>query len=270
MSIAIEAGSGAKARVHLDGAHVTSWVPAGSNDEMLFVSAKSAFGPGVSIRGGVPICFPQFGSMGALPQHGFARVVPWTMIESSNDDNVAYALLRLVESDTTRALWPHGFAAEMRVEVTANQLEMTLTITNTDNSPFSFTCALHPYFRTEDAYSCSVSGLGGSICRDGLSGAVDYAVVADKLSIDGALDRIYFDVQGDVVISTPQHRLRIEREGFPDVVVWNPGKEGVDRREDFYEGDERRMLCVEAAAIKSPVSLSPGASWSGVQRIKSE
>ncbi len=270
MSIAIEAGSGAKARVHLDGAHVTSWVPEGSADEMLFVSAKSAFGPGVSIRGGIPICFPQFGSMGSLPQHGFARVVPWTMMESSDDEERAHALLRLVESDTTGALWPHSFAAEMLTTVSANVLESALTITNTDNAPFNFTCALHPYFRVEDAYACTVSGLAGSICRDGLSQAADYRVSADELTIDGALDRIYFDVQGDVVVNTPQHRLRIEREGFPDVVVWNPGKEGVSRREDFYDGDERRMLCVEAAAIKDPVSLSPGASWSGVQRVKRE
>ena len=269
MSIAIETVDGAKARVHLDGAHVTSWVPAGGDEDLLFVSAKSAFGPGVSIRGGIPVCFPQFGSMGTLPQHGFARVVPWTLVDSSDGRDRAHALLRLVESDTTRALWPHKFTAEMLISVHGNVLETALTVTNTDTSTFSFTCALHPYFRVEDAYRCTVLGLVGATCRDGLSKAADYPVSDDELKIDGALDRIYFDVNGDVVVRTPKHLLRIDREGFPDVVVWNPGKEGVDRREDFYHGDERRMLCVEAAVVGTPVKLSPGSSWTGRQRISS-
>src|SRR6267154_2323002 len=45
--------------VYLQGAHVTSWKPAG-NDEALFVSTKSRWEEGQAIRGGIPICVPWF------------------------------------------------------------------------------------------------------------------------------------------------------------------------------------------------------------------
>lgn len=51
---------------------MTSWRdPSGA--ELLFVSAKAVFAPPKAIRGGVPVCWPQFSDMGPLGQHGFAR-----------------------------------------------------------------------------------------------------------------------------------------------------------------------------------------------------
>src|SRR5690349_3045588 len=67
---------GATAIATLQGAHLVSWVPA-QGGERLFVSERSPFEPGRAIRGGVPVCFPQFADRGPLPQHGFARVLPW-------------------------------------------------------------------------------------------------------------------------------------------------------------------------------------------------
>ena len=64
------------ATLYLQGAHLTSWVPAGGA-EVLFVSELARFAPGESIRGGVPICFPQFAELGPLPMHGFAHIAEW-------------------------------------------------------------------------------------------------------------------------------------------------------------------------------------------------
>jgi glucose-6-phosphate 1-epimerase len=69
------------------------------------------------------------------------------------------------------------------------------------------------------------------------------------------------------VLREPGRSLSIEQSGFPDAVVWNPGESGVARRADFHTGDERRMLCVEAAAVGRPVTLKPGETWEGAQRI---
>lgn len=43
-------------------AHVASWITEGR--ENLFVSSKTAYGGGKAIRGGVPICWPQFAARG--------------------------------------------------------------------------------------------------------------------------------------------------------------------------------------------------------------
>ena len=87
------------------------------------------------------------------------------------------------------------------------------------------------------------------------------------LAITGPLDRIYFEAPDRLVIRDGERQLTIEKTGFPEAVVWNPGVDGVRSRTDFADGDEQRMLCVEAARIAVPVRLAPGDVWSATQRI---
>jgi glucose-6-phosphate 1-epimerase len=61
----------ASVALFLFGGHVTSWREGA--DEFLFVSKTAVLDGTKPIRGGIPICWPQFGAMGPLGQHGFAR-----------------------------------------------------------------------------------------------------------------------------------------------------------------------------------------------------
>ena len=79
-SIELNALDGAFARVYLDGAHVTSWIPTRSTFDRLFVSREAQYGPSCSIRGGIPVCFPQFGAFGPMKHHGFARLSRWNVV----------------------------------------------------------------------------------------------------------------------------------------------------------------------------------------------
>ena len=54
-----------------------------ANRPLLFVSAKSHFVAGESIRGGVPICFPWFGGREGDVAHGFARITEWNLTKTS-------------------------------------------------------------------------------------------------------------------------------------------------------------------------------------------
>jgi glucose-6-phosphate 1-epimerase len=259
------AEDGARARVHLDGAQVVSWIPAGGDDDRLFVSANAHYGVGRSIRGGIPLCFPQFGATGPLRQHGFARLQRWTVLRDMQGSDGARVVLQLVDSDDTRTEWPFQFSIELSVHVASASLAVELTVTNTDGQPFEFTAALHPYFRVRDAYVTAVRGLGGTRYRDALRDGAAFEEVRDVLPVDGPLDRVYADTAAVLEIVEPHRTLRLEKRGFPDAVVWNPGPDGVASRADFMSGDERHMLCVEAGAILSPVSLAPGAQWTGTQ-----
>jgi glucose-6-phosphate 1-epimerase len=72
----------AESLVYLNGAHLAHWKPTGQND-VLFMSKSSNFAAGKAIRGGVPIIFPWFGAREGNPQspaHGFARTMPWNVI----------------------------------------------------------------------------------------------------------------------------------------------------------------------------------------------
>ena len=62
----------ASAELYLHGATLTSWKVDG--EELLFVSPKAVFAPPKAIRGGVPVCFPQFAMLGPLQVRGCWRM----------------------------------------------------------------------------------------------------------------------------------------------------------------------------------------------------
>jgi glucose-6-phosphate 1-epimerase len=45
------------------------------------------------------------------------------------------------------------------------------------------------------------------------------------------------------------------------VVVWNPGPDKAAAMNDLPDDDWLRLLCVEAAAIGTPITLAPGQEW---------
>lgn len=46
-------------------------------------------------RGGVPVCFPQFGQLGPMGQHGFARNSKFEVLEAENDWSVTLVITGL-------------------------------------------------------------------------------------------------------------------------------------------------------------------------------
>ena len=262
---------GGRAEVYLHGAHVTSWRSA-SGAERLFLSSRSRFSADASMRGGVPVIFPQFADQGPLPKHGFARTAAWTLVSAHDGSGgrPAEAVLRLADSDATRAIWPHAFTAELRVSV-SERLAIALTIRNPGDEAFDFTAALHTYLRVDDVASVSVEGLEGVRYVDKVDHGEAAVEVSSHLRIAGETDRVYLDVPGDVrVAGSASGTLVSSREGFPDVVVWNPGREKGDALPDMEPGDFARMLCVECAAAGQPVVLAPGESWTGTQLLAIE
>ncbi|HNQ09783.1 MAG TPA: D-hexose-6-phosphate mutarotase, partial [Giesbergeria sp.] len=73
--IRLAIGDGDSALVALHGAQVLSWISGGR--ERLYLSPKAVFDGQAAIRGGIPLCFPQFNQRGPLPKHGFARNLAW-------------------------------------------------------------------------------------------------------------------------------------------------------------------------------------------------
>jgi len=258
---------GARAEIHAHGAHVTSWIPAGGG-ERLYLSGRARFEPGVAIRGGVPVIFPQFAGEGPLPKHGFARTLPWTLrsVTPAAADRAA-AVFRLEDSAQTRAIWPQGFAAELRVAVDSAALEVELTVENTGAAAFSFTAALHTYLRVDAIEAVRLCGLRGLRYRDSARGGSEAVEAQDALRIEGEVDRIYFDTPSTLELTEDSGRLRIESSGFRDTVVWNPGAARAAAFTDLDEDGWRRFLCVESAAIGAPPRLEPGRRWSGMQKL---
>ncbi|HUZ07303.1 MAG TPA: D-hexose-6-phosphate mutarotase, partial [Candidatus Paceibacterota bacterium] len=69
------------AEIYPHGAHITAFQKNGE-PPLIFVSRKSYFASGNAIRGGVPICFPWFGSRDGEPSHGLARITEWQLVKT--------------------------------------------------------------------------------------------------------------------------------------------------------------------------------------------
>jgi glucose-6-phosphate 1-epimerase len=161
--ISLSHSSGSRATIHRYGAHVTSWIDA-TGRERLYLSRRAHFGGGKSIRGGIPIVFPQLADTGPLPNHGFLRTREWDLasLEAST------ATLVTTDDAATRALWPHRFQAKLHVALN-EALAVELSVTNTDRWPFTFTAAFHTYFAVDDIRFANVVGLSGSAYHDKLN-----------------------------------------------------------------------------------------------------
>ncbi|CAL5433880.1 unnamed protein product [Camellia sinensis] len=150
---------GASAQVSLHGGQVLSW-KTDRGEELLFTSSKAIFKPPTAVRGGIPICFPQFGNRGSLEQHGFARNKIWVIddnappLHTNDSDGKTYADLLFKPSQEDLKVWPHSFEFRLRVSLTADgYLTMISRIRNINCKPFSFSFAYHTYFSVSDIRS---------------------------------------------------------------------------------------------------------------------
>jgi glucose-6-phosphate 1-epimerase len=266
-ALALTAPDSATATVLLHGAHLVSWQPAGRR-EQLYLSPTSRCGAGASVRGGVPVIFPQFNERGPLPRHGLARTRAWQPLQAGVRGGAALGVLRLTDDESTQALWPQGFEAELTVSVGGDELEIELAVTNTGGSAFEFHAALHTYLRTDDVTQARLDGLQACRYEDALHGGTFAAHGPAALTVPGAIDRIYFDVPRTLTLAEPGRAVLIGMSGFADVVVWNPGPDGAARLADMPGDDWRRMLCVEAACVGRRVRLAPGEDWAGRQQLR--
>jgi len=265
--VVLALGSGARAEAYPHGAHVTSYVPAGGED-VFFVSRRARFDAAAAIRGGVPVIFPQFADQGPLAKHGFARLAEWAIPEAAGAEGVARATFVLTDSPETLNQWPHTFLASLGVRLGEDALEMTLDVFNRGHEAVEFTAALHSYFRVADVREAAVLGLRGISFHDKELDR-DRAQEEDELTVAGPLDRVYRNAPDVIRIrdGAGGRVLTLEKEGFADAVVWNPGTEGAARLDDMEDDEYLRMLCVEAGTVAVPVRLEPGGRWSGRQRI---
>jgi glucose-6-phosphate 1-epimerase len=267
--ILLTSSDGARVEIIDQGAHVCSWIPS-NGEEQLFLSRTSEFREGAAIRGGVPIIFPQFAGMGVLPKHGFARTSEWQLLKNEvNQDGVAQANFELQENIARLCIWPYVFRAEFIVSVAANYLQLEFLVHNTGDTRFSFTCALHSYFKVEDTDKTRIQGLQGLTFRDSAHGQIQQGQQQESdLTITTEIDRIYANTHAPIVIAQPHQHLHLQQRGFNDAVVWNPGAEKGAQLSDLEPNGYQHMLCVEAARIVQPIALEPGMSWSGMQRMQ--
>lgn len=251
--------------IYLHGAHVTSWIPE-DGIERLYLSKRAVFQPGKGIRGGVPVIFPQFSTMGSLPRHGFARTTAWTLAAEGQRGAYRFAVFALEDDAAARGIWPHPFRIEYTVLVGGNALQLELRVNNTGSAAFSFQAALHTYLAVGNIENVELDGLNGAAYWDAVENFAPKTQAVPKLRIAGETDRVYLDAPDMISLNEGERTLHIEKTGFPDTVVWNAWHTAAGIG-DMEPDDYRRYVCVEAAAVQHAISLEPGQFWEGSQTL---
>ncbi len=247
------------ATIALNGAHVAEFTPKGSAHPLLWMSKSSVFKAGEPLRGGIPVCWPWFGAK-IEPSHGFLRRGQWTLekIESQPDGSTDLAL-GISSSPATLKAWPYEFKCTLSVHL-GRSLNVTLSVLNLGDKPFSYTGALHTYIAVSKITDVKVEGLEGVPYRDTVAGT-DH-VQEGPVEFGFELDRIYFPTNGSCLVVDPawKRKIRVSRRGSKSAVIWNPWVAKSKRLADFGDEEYWGMLCVEAAnAGEDVVTVQPGA-----------
>jgi glucose-6-phosphate 1-epimerase len=246
------------------GAQVLSWSPA-QGGPGLYLSDRSLYGGKEAIRGGVPIIFPQFAERGPGQHHGFARRSNWQLAFEGEENGQTVARYRLGDRYAADEDWPHPFDLEFETAFSGQELHMRLTVHNPSDHAWEFGAALHTYLHVGDVDRIAICGLQGHRYIDKVQAGAAATQDVESLSIRGEVDRIYLDVQEPVVVFDGERRITVRKDGFRDVVIWNPGP--AEPKADMAPGDFRSFVCVEAGAIGETVVLPPQGRWSGRQSL---
>jgi glucose-6-phosphate 1-epimerase len=251
--------------VAMQGAHVLSWIS--QDRERLFLSPANLWDGQSAIRGGVPVCFPQFNQRGNLPKHGFARNTAWQLTGSVLNDDAAHLDFTLTSDARTQTIWPQAFVAQLRVTLTPGQLLLTLTVNNTEpQSDLKFTGALHTYLAVDDIDLTELRGMGGRTEWDAVADV--HGMADDILYVEGEFDRVYEAPEKPLYVQDGSGTLQVEQSpSWGQSVVWNPGESKCATLRDMPADGFAHMLCVEAAQVFEPICVPAGGQWQGWQRL---
>ncbi|MBU1357219.1 MAG: D-hexose-6-phosphate mutarotase, partial [Gammaproteobacteria bacterium] len=220
-AVRLELPDGTSCTIALHGAHVLSWITA-EGIERLYLSPEARFDGRSAIRGGVPVCWPQFNQRGPLPKHGFARTMAWQLADSGTVDSGdgCTAALALRDTEATRAIWPYAFAARLTVKLAPRSLHIALDIENTGNGALSFTAALHTYLRVADIATAALQGLAGASRWDAVRD-VHENDMAPELRFGAEFDCVYQAAATPLRLVQPSGALEIAQSAnCTETVVW--------------------------------------------------
>ncbi|KAH0984676.1 hypothetical protein GBA52_011853 [Prunus armeniaca] len=265
--------TGSSAEVLLYGGQVVSWKNE-RREELLFMSSKAIWKPPRAIRGGIPVYFPQFGNLGSLEQHGFARNRLWSIdndpspLPPTNNQSSVDLILKSAEEDLKT--WPRSFELRLRISLSAGKLTLIPRVRNMDSKAFSFTFALSNYLSVSDISEVRVEGLETLDYFDNLRQRERFTEQADAITFDGEVNRVYLDTPTKIAMIDHEKKRTfvLRKDGMPDAVVWNPWDKKTKTVPDLGVEDYKTMLCVDSAAIETPIVLKPfEEEWKGRQEL---
>jgi len=235
-------------KLTLQGAHIFSFKVKGKKP-LLFLSETATFKKDKAIRGGIPLCWPWFGSHPInkdQPNHGFARTFLWTHRNTQEiSETKTKITLSLQSSPKSLELWPYAFELYLEI-IISDSLELSLTTKNTGNKAFSYSQALHTYLAINDINTVILEGLKAKTYFNKLDNSYNN-LQKDDLIFFEEIDRIYEDIEHALTLKDKDQDIHLFSKGSKSLVVWNPGKYFSKNFSDLHT--HKTMLCLESANV---------------------
>jgi glucose-6-phosphate 1-epimerase len=256
------------AEICLQGAQLTQFIPRGESP-LIWLSPSAKYNKGQGLRGGIPICWPWFGSLAKNPEaiqmqatnpsidyekkaHGFVRTLDWSLSHYAESAHGVELSMTIGHSADTLKIWPFEFSLTCHF-ILSSHLEVTLETHNLSEQTMHFSQALHTYFPTNDIYNTRILGAEKQDYIDALD---KWAIKKqdNAINIKQEVDRIYFG-KADYRILSAQETIRVESNSNSSV-IWNPWIDKSKRLSQFSDTDYLSMLCIESAnAAQDSVEL---------------
>jgi glucose-6-phosphate 1-epimerase len=251
-------------KVTEQGAQVVSWISQGR--EQLFLSPKNVWDGARAIRGGIPVCFPQFNQRGSLPKHGFARNMAWQAGEPQVSEAGMTLGLMLNHGPATQKFWGAEFQAQVQIHLSPNALKVVLSVNNLGETELQFSGALHTYLAVSDISTTTLRGLQGQSEWDAVCDT--HTQASETLTFHGEFDRVYAASPKPLVLQDGVRVLKINQSpSWAQTVVWNPGETLCATLADMPPDGFAHMLCVEAAQVFSHIHVPAHGHWQGWQSL---
>ena len=235
----------ANAKIAFQGAHIFEYERE-AEEPLLWVSEDSFFQEGKAIRGGIPVCWPRFGTLDkSMPAHGFSRTAMFEFVNAVEiSETKTRVTFKLTDSEQSRKIWNFKFELEVIFNI-GKELEIELKTKNCDVKDMTLTQALHSYFGVSHISNASVESLNKKPYFDALS--EKSCVQEGAICFTEEIDRVYQEVDEEVVLKDKNRAISIKNSGSSSVVVWNPWIEKSKRLAGMKTEDYKEFVCIESA-----------------------
>ncbi|OCF31419.1 hypothetical protein I316_06821 [Kwoniella heveanensis BCC8398] len=278
-TVTISLPSGARATIHLFGAHVTSWLtPDGK--ERLYLSSKSTlegpFAPNV-FGGPTPdevSAEPVLEANQAIAKegHAFVRTRVWELIDTSETSDQVSVIFAL-DPSTYPEPYPKAIRLTYVVTLTPESLTTSLKAQNPSNSGVAAGMKLfyHNYMKVSDGQKVQVKGLKeGTKFKDTQKGGEVGSWEGGSIGMGEKLGKIFSNAvtPDGFVTDDGSDSIRVTSSSLRDCFMWNPQDNcGKSAWADMEPGDGNKFAGVHPGALDKWTILSPGEEFVGDQTL---
>ena len=241
-----------KAQISLYGAQVLTWQPS-QQHPVFWLSPCALYKTGKAIRGGVPLCWPWFGTHSndenkTAGNHGFARQSFW-QVNAVDITEAGVNISLHWQGENIHSLWPYACRLEQQLFF-GKEFHQTLKMTNLSEQTIEYTGALHNYFCVSHPQNIQIDGLSVASFYDQLTD--EHCEAEIFVNGVGPVDRIYdFTEVANKTLQINdkqwQRIIEIEPINTQQWVFWNPGTALANQMSDIDDGGEYNFVCLEAA-----------------------